>query len=229
MDNASEFLQIYKDLESWMKEKVAKNGYIDFPGMISELRGTNRQIHTNYTFLKKMGDLRNVITHEKTVIAQPSDEVIREFRKLAESIMMPPKLMQYCAKDPSALSKDVLLPTVLHYMCEYDYSQVIVQDNGEYRLLSREGISKWIEANIETDIVSIKETKVAEILTHEDKVNCRYVDRSTDVFTFLDIIGSPKKRYQAVIVTEHGDSREKPIGIATAWDAGVIIKEMNIA
>jgi len=229
MDNASEFIQIFKELECWMRVKIAKSGYSDFPSMISELRGSDRQIHSNFNFLKKMCDLRNVITHERTVIAQPSDEVVREFGRLVDSIMRPPKLMEYCAKYPSTLSKGMLLPAVLHHMGENDYSQVIVQDDGEYRLLSREGISKWVEANIEIDIVSIKETKVVDVLTHEDEENCKYVDRSTDVFAFLDIISSPKKRFQAVIVTEHGKSKEKPIGIATVWDAGEIVKNLNLA
>lgn len=229
MDNASEFIQIFKELECWMRVKIAKSGYSDFPSMLSELRGTNRQIHNNFNFLKKMGALRNVITHEKTVIAQPSGDVVCTFKKLTEFIMEPPKLLQHCTKNPSTLSKEILLPAVLHHMCEKDYSQVIVQDNGEYRLLSREGISKWVEANIETDNVSIKKTKVADVLTHEDEKSCEYVDESTDVFTFLDIVSSPNKRFQAVIITKHGKSKEKPIGIATVWDAGEIVKKLNLA
>lgn len=154
---------------------------------------------------------------------------VSKFGNIVESIMMPPKLVQYCTMNPSVVSKSTSLPDVLHRMFENDFSQVIVQDGAEYRLLSREGISKWVESNIDTDLVSIKETKVSDVLRHEDKTNCEYVDRSTDVFAFIDIIGSPKKRVQAVIVTEHGKSNEKPIGIATVWDAGVLFSKLNIA
>jgi len=229
MSNVSEFIQIFKELENWMKERVEQKEYMDFPKTVLYLEGSYRQIRSNSPFLLKMGKLRNVLVHEKTVIAEPSDDVVGKFRSIVESIMKPPKLVQYCTMNPSIVRESTSLPDVLHRMLENDFSQVIVQDGREYRLLSREGISKWVESNIDTDLVSIKETKVSDVLIHEDKGNCEYVGRSTDVFAFIDIIGSPKKRVQAVIVTEHGNPNEKPIGIATVWDAGMIISRLNIA
>lgn len=124
--------------------------------------------------------------------------------------------------------KDTFLPDVLRHMCKHDYSQVIVQDDANYRLLSREGVSKWVEANINNEFAIISGTKVSEVLAYEEKLNCEYVDRSTDVFAFLDIFSNPKRRVQAAIVTEHGKSNEKPIGIATVWDAGEIINNLNL-
>jgi CBS domain-containing protein len=179
-----------------------------------------------------MGQLRNVIVHgenyDETIIAVPNGDVVTKFHRIAESIMKSPLLLEYCSKNPPYVSEDISLPEVLRNMFKHDYSQVIVESCGEYRLLSREGVSKWVEANIDNDLVSIAETRVEDVLPHEDITNCEYVNRSTDVFAFIDIIGSPKKRVQAVIITEHGKPDEKPLGIATVWDAGVILSKLNL-
>ncbi len=232
MSNASEFIQIFTRFENWIREKAGIGKYVSFDGCIAKLENSNRQIRFHSYFLQSMGRLRNAIVHaenyDETIIAVPNDEVVARFRKTTESIMISPKLLEYCSKNPLYVAKDISLPYVLHLMFENDYSQVIVQDGSEYRLLSREGISKWVESNIDTDLVSIKETKVSDVLMYEEKTNCEYVSRSTDVFAFIDIIGSPKKRVQAVLVTEHGNPNEKPIGIATVRDAGVIFSKLNI-
>jgi len=229
MDNASELIQIFIKLESWMRERADKSGHMSFPDMIANLKGTYRQINVNSSFLEKIGKLRNVLVHEGFTLAEPSKEVVCKFRSIVELIMIPPRLLQYCAKEPFTISEGEYLPDVLHHMCDNDYSQVIVKENENYRLLSREGVSKWVEANISNEFAIISGTTVAEVLSYEDKLNCKYVDRFTDVFVFLDIFSDLKRRVQAVIITEHGKSNEKPIGIATAWDAGKIIKELNIA
>lgn len=232
MNNASEFIQIFTKLENWMRDKARIGKYAAFDSCIAKLEISNRLIRSNSYFLQKMGQLRNVIVHgenyDETIIAVPNSDVVAKFRKIVESILESPRLLEYCSKNPPCVSKEISLPEVLRNMFEYDYSQVIVESCGEYRLLSREGVSKWVEANVDNDLVSITETRAEDVLPHEDITNCKYVNRSTDVFAFIDIIGSPKKRVQAVIITEHGKPDEKPLGIATIWDAGVILSKLNL-
>jgi CBS domain-containing protein len=232
MNNASEFIQVFTKFENWIRKNAKIGNQATFEGCIAKLENSNRLIRSNSYFLRSMGRLRNAIVHadnyDETIIAVPNDDVVTKFRKIVESIMKSPMLLEYCSKNPPYVSKDISLPEVLRNMFEHDYSQVIVENCGEYRLLSREGVSKWVEANIDTDLVSITETKVADVLPHEDNTNCEYVGRSTDIFAFIDIIGSPKKRVQAVIITEHGRPDEKPLGIATVWDAGVILSKLNL-
>jgi CBS domain-containing protein len=232
MSNASEFIQIFTKFENWMRENAKIGKYASFDGCIAKLEDSNRLIRSHLYFLQSMGRLRNAIVHaenyDETIIANPNDQVVAKFRKITELIMKAPMILEYCSKNPPYVSKDVSLPKVLRLMFEHDYSQVIVENDGEYRLLSREGISKWVEANIDNDVVSIAETKVSDVLPHEDTTNCEYLSRVSDVFAFIDIIGSPKKRVQAVIITENGKSNEKPVGIATVWDAGVIFSKLNL-
>lgn len=232
MNNASEFIQIFTKLENWMRDKARIGKYAAFDSCIAKLEISNRLIRSNSYFLQKMGQLRNVIVHgenyDETIIAVPNGDVVTKFRKIAESIMKSPLLLDYCSKNPSYVSKEISLPVVLRNMFKNNYSQVIVDSCGEYRLLSREGISRWVEANIDNDLVSITETIVEDVLPHEDIANCEYVNRLTDVFAFIDIIGSPNKRVQAVIITEHGNPDEKPLGIATVWDAGEILSKLNL-
>lgn len=229
MDNASTFIRIFKEFEDWMGKKTKKTGYVGFSDMLHELKGQHGLIQGNVQFLQKMAEVRNVITHNKDILIQPTDQVVEQFRTLIALITKPPGLLQYCAKNPTTVSEEEFLPGVLRQMGAHDYSQIIVRGEKKYRLLSREGVSKWIEANIENDLVSIGDTKVADVLAHEDEGTCEFVGRNTDVFVFLELLSDPKRRIQAVIITERGRPNEKPLGIATAWDAGAIIKELSIA
>ncbi|MBI9096710.1 MAG: hypothetical protein JEY71_17765 [Sphaerochaeta sp.] len=80
-----------------------------------------------------------------------------------------------------------------------------------------------------SDLISIKETIAEDILQHQDQKTCRFFNSNIDVFEFVDIITSAEKTVQAVIVTQNGKVTEKPLGIATMWDAGYILSELGSA
>ena len=61
-------------------------------------------------------------------------------------------------------------------MKEHDFSQLVVQDQkGTHRLITREGIAKWLEESIEDDVVSIRETTIEQVLRCEDKEACCFL------------------------------------------------------
>lgn len=228
MSSASEFIQIFTRLENWMRDRAKIGSYVTFEYCVDKLKSSHKLINRHSYFLESMGRLRNAIVHaenfDKTIIAEPNNEIVERFRSISELIMEPPTLLKCCHGEPSIVTIDTSLPEILRIMLAHDFSQVIIQDGCTYRLLTREGISKWLEANIVSDIVSIKETKAADVLAHEEQENCRFVGRNTDIFTFIEEISSPEKRVHAVIVTANGKKTEKPIGIATLWDAKDIIR-----
>jgi len=228
MRNASEFIRIFTKLENWMSRNLGQSNHDTFQGMVEKLEQRNKQIRHYSYFLKSMGRLRNAIVHaenyDETIIADPNDEVVNKFKLIAESIINPPKLLGHCLMKPSIISRNASLGEVLRIMQENDFSQVIIQDKDEYRLLSREGVSKWLESNISGDSVVVNNVTVAEVLEYEELDRYAYVNRGIDILSFVELISSPEKRLQAVIVTETGRMNETPLGIATLWDANEIIR-----
>lgn len=233
MSNALEFIKNFTSLENWMTNKLNSKEYEPYSLLIYKLGIDNRQIKQYASFLRRMGDLRNAIVHSdkypEFIIAEPNDRIVQEFKLISEQIMQPPALLAYCAKNPRCILLDTPLPEILSLMSTNDYSQMLVKTEKTYQLLSREAISKWLESNITSDRISIKETTAEDILQHEDQKNCRFVGRNIDVFEFVDIITSAEKTVQAVVVTQNGKDTEKPLGIATMWDAGVILAKLGSA
>jgi hypothetical protein len=104
-------------------------------------------------------------------------------------------------------------------MRKNDYSQIITDYNERYVILSTEGISHWLEYKSSDDIISLRETKLQDVIRFEPKGTCVYM-RGTDTVDearerFTADIG---KRVASALVSEHGRSSEKPINIITPWD-----------
>ena len=104
-------------------------------------------------------------------------------------------------------------------MRENDFSQVIVLRDGQHKILSSDGIARWLEAKSNEDIISLSEVRLSEVLTFELKDSFIYLkandtaDRAREVFA--NDVG---KRIFCILVTESGNAREKPINIVTPWD-----------
>ena len=231
MSNASEFIKDFTALESWMTNKLNSKEHETFHTTVYKLGIENRQIRQYSSILRRMGDLRNAIVHSdrypEFIIAEPNEETVNEFKQISELIMQPPALLTFCGRNPSSVALNTPLPEILSLMSTKDYSQILVQKENTYHLLSREAISKWLESNITSDIISIKDTTAEDILKHGDPRACRFVGKNIDVFEFVDIITSAQKAIQAVVVTQNGKDTEKPLGIATIWDAGVILATLG--
>lgn len=104
-------------------------------------------------------------------------------------------------------------------MRESDFSQVVVKaDDGANRLVTREGIARWLEANIEEELVHLGDVTLADIFAHENPESYTYAARSDALPEIMELFANSVAKLRAVLITENGKSHETPLKIVTPWD-----------
>lgn len=220
---SNEFIAVYNQLDGWMRSILKEGNDRSFSAILKELATRYPAIDRNYKFLQDMADVRNLVVHTSqntgVGLAVPTQAVVDEFRGIAAMITDPPALLSYSVKNVQVRSVQDSLSSALREMGAHDYSQLLVKDsNGTHRLLTREGIAAWLEQSIEDDLVSIGETTVEQVIRFEDEQACRFLGRGADIWEGLNAFSDPKRRIQAIVLTQHGRASEQPLGLVTAYD-----------
>jgi len=176
--------------------------------------------------------LRNALVHYRgpsgEFIAEPSEQSLREFERIVQAITSPPKIISLVGKSDRRLcSPQDPLMNALQDMGKEDYSQVIVQTEGELSLLTVEEIAKWLEKQAWKDTISLQEATIADAQSaaaQEDKQaknvgfmsQDQTIDDAKQKFMLAFEQGEP--RIYALLITENGEPTEDPLGIVTPWD-----------
>lgn len=103
-----------------------------------------------------------------------------------------------------------------------NYSQIVVRINGVLRLLTIDGMARWLAAQDTRRPISLETVTIRDVLKYErkDNVECVGTDLSVlDVRTyFSNRLDSSKPNLVALIITDSGKPTGKPLGIITAAD-----------
>jgi CBS domain-containing protein len=217
------FLEAFNKLESWLRQQTASDTYIKFAQLVDICSTTNSVVETHCNYLKSLGNLRNAIVHGRsfptTILATPEPTVVEDFNAICEEIYKPDTVYKIAAKQIAPYPKEEYLHKALRAMGTHDYSQVIVQvTDDEFGLITREGITKWIEANFKEEIVNLKDVTLADIFALEDINTWDYIARKQSVYDASTRFGNNERRIQALLVTENGRKNERPLGLITFWD-----------
>jgi len=228
MANADTFLKIFNTLEDWLKTEYSKDRHIPFYQLLEIASSKNRAVSHHQNFLKHMGNLRNVILHDKDfpskILADPRSDIVAEFSNISEKIMEPMTILSKAVKDFEIFTPKTELSEVLPLMRDNDFSQVMtILDDGSISLVTREGVAMWVEANIEDDLISIRDATLQDILPYEDDASWICIARDTNIYEGIQSLSNPSHRIQALIITESGSPKQKPIGLFTIWDMKEIL------
>ena len=229
MSNAEKFIGTYNALEDWLKTKYNQGRHDSLFHLIAAASEKNRAVQQHQPFLKSMGDLRNAILHDREfpqkIIADPREDIVAEFETVLTKIREPMKLITKASSQLEYFTPQTKLSHILELMREKDYSQVIVQNlDDTFGLITREGISMWVEANIDEDVVSIKETLLEDVLSYEKEQCWVFVPRQINIYDGVAELSNPSHRIQALLITENGLSHQKPLGLFTIWEMKEILK-----
>jgi hypothetical protein len=228
MNKANIFLQIYNELDDWLRKQVNMDKNSSFNQVINEATRRNIAVMHYKNFLKKMAELRNVIIHDSSyppeIIATPNDETVNKFTNIFKQLTSPPKLYSISSKVDKIFTIDDKLEDILIYMTDNDYSQVIVYGEKRYHLITGESITIWLGNKIHEDILSIKETILESLLDVDIEKSWKFVSQTTDVFEAIKHFESINNRIQALAINPSGKNHEKPTYICTAWD---IVRKFN--
>lgn len=225
MRPADEFVELYNQAADYLGQKIGENTWSSFYQLIDRAETAQLLSRPDARRLRRYGDLRNPIVHDprypSQVIAEPTPETIAEFAAILQRIIAPRRLSSF-RRQLQLFSKADKLAAALSYMREHDYSQVLVRDNSALALLTAEGITKWLEEQIEQDIISLADATIGDALVWESTTNFKVmglsatVDMAQDAFASAVELGNPQ--LIAIVITQNGRLHEAPLGIITPWD-----------
>ncbi len=228
MEKVETFLALYNKLDEYLRRNAGQGRRdLSLGQRLDALVEKHPTFRRSAAKLKDYGDLRNSIIHHRDpnggVIAVPTDEALREFDQLVQAILSPLKLLpRFQNVHIRAFHPREPLVAALQHMREYDYSQVVVQEESKISLLTVEGIARWLEEQAQEEMIIMQEATIADALKYEPAESVVIMRRDQTVYEAMEIfqraIEQRKPRIYALLITEHGKATEHPLGIITPWD-----------
>jgi predicted transcriptional regulator len=226
MSNAESFLSSFNKIEAWLKSKTGRQNDFSFTQMIHALRQKNALVKNYHDDLYQFASLRNAIVHTRQndkVIAQPHDEVVKQIQVIEEILSSPP-LVKLSGNMITA-RENMKLEELLHLIHQNSFSQIPLLDENSHviEILNTNTISRWLAASIPDDIISIRETRITDLLQHiEYKNNYRFITKNTNLFEaadlFLHHVSKTNHNLDAILITVNGKKNQKPLGIVCIED-----------
>ncbi|MCK5344656.1 MAG: hypothetical protein KAR20_14680 [Candidatus Heimdallarchaeota archaeon] len=222
-----EFIKLFNELESVLRQKINVHDYITFHRMVELVAEKDYVVRRNQRYLQRLANLRNAIVHDTgypyKIIADPRKETLDILKNLLETITNPPKLIpKFQNSQLRFFDLHDLLISSLSYMDENEFSQVVVEDNDNYRILSSEGIIGWLRSSNNVGLVDIENATIGDAIPFENIEECGYLSRNDPIELAIELfektIQNGIARLNAILVTHSGKSTEKPLGIITPWD-----------
>jgi Predicted transcriptional regulator with C-terminal CBS domains len=167
------------------------------------------------------------------VLAEPHDSVVKNIMEIAAKLESPKIISDVIQKQKiSTFSPEDNLSKILNKIKNNKFTQFpIFSSKGFEGILSENGITNWLAANIKEDIISISETKVADILLcEESKENFRFINRRTSIYEVEDYFQKFTNQGQSngcllILNNPKRLTNEQDIlGIVTPWDLTEIDK-----
>jgi hypothetical protein len=224
MEKVDVFLTLYNSLNDYLEQNAGQAS--SFVDRLEALAPKHRIIRQNIAKLKDYRDLRNILVHRHDpnggIIAIPTEQALQEFEQIVQTLVSPSKLIPQFQRDIHLFFPSDPLAIALRYMGDNDYSQVVVQAEKNFSLLTVEGIARWLEEQAKDEIIDIKDAHIEDAQKHERAENVSFMNRNQTaddaLSTFRLAIEQKRPRIYALLITERGKLTEKPLGIVTPWD-----------
>ena len=218
--NAQRFLDAYARIEKILYEIIRETKYVPFSQMITRASRENLIISARANDLRQYHELRNAIVHnrgrENEVIAEPCDSVTDDIEKIADMLESKHELLSIASSPVIAVGKDDSISSAYRLMRKMNTSKIPVYHNGVYAgLITMEEIAGWALENRN------EEDSVSSSLTERKNERVLFVKKNAPLQMSLRSYESSLKHgltLLAILITEHGLPKEKPLGIITVAD-----------
>lgn len=228
MSNAERFLNAYAVIEHEMNEIAGETKYIPFSQLLYKCAKSSWVVSRYQQSLREYNELRNAIVHlrdgKREIIAEPSDEVTADIEKIASLMETTENLWDYVSKPVKTLSPYDTVESAYHKMEALDSTKMPVYEGSQFvGMLAVEHICRWAMTDRDENKL------VKDILTSSKKDRVVFLKKSakaTDAVQAFENALNHGAQLLAVIVTEHGSQKEKPLGIITAKDFAVMINDI---
>ncbi|WP_010676370.1 CBS domain-containing protein [Bacillus timonensis] len=216
------FNRIHKALS-----KMVKNVHGDIFSQLVAYGAKRHAIIRSYKDeLLQFARLRNAIVHEKLradfYIAEPHQEVVERIEEIA-AILEKPVTALSISNNPvlyfnfHSSIKDVILAIHNHSYTKFP----VYKDGICIGMLTSGAIMKWMAKQLSNDTIELVNIRVGEVIPYETKHLIDFVNQDCDIFAVEEMFEKRHahgRKLEAVIITENGQTEEKPLGIITSWD-----------
>lgn len=226
--NSERFLNAYTVIEERLNRIAGGYHYRSFPQLLVQCAGRNRMVRRYAETLREYAELRNAIVHQRDsameVIAEPTDRVTADIEKLARLLAEEHSLLDYASRPVQTVTPSASIQEAYELLAGLDSTKLPVYEGGCYAgLLTMEAIAHWgIYRDAPDDTVaSIMSRGLSSrvlFLAQEESVDAA-------VHAFEKAMNSGRKS-PAILITEHGSTQEKPLGILTCFDLPKILSAM---
>lgn len=236
MKNSERFLNAFVAIEKYLQSRCGLDQWVPFSKLIEVASETMPEVKKYINDLKEYGELRNAIVHNRRdndyVIAEPNAAAVEDIEKIRDFIKKPPIIFPLFERSVLSHDMNASIGTAVKEMSERNYSQIPIMSTGKFKaLLTTDTISRWLGANVADDLVSLKETKIDDVLKFCENPNSfLFVARNTSLFKVLEYFDEFEKRgkrLEALLITASGNQNEKIIGIITISDLPKLLREIK--
>ena len=218
--NAKRFLDAYARIEKKLYEIIRETKYIPFSQMITRASRDNLIISSRANDLRQYHELRNAIVHNRgkdnEIIAEPCDSVTEDIVSIAEMLEKKHEILSIASSPVVTVSWNDSIHHAYQLMRKMNTSKIPVYQDGVYAgLVTMEEVAGWaLENRNETDCVEtiLTERKNERVLFVKKNVGLQAVMRSYEYSL------KHGTTLLAILITEHGSAKEKPLGIITVAD-----------
>lgn len=230
---SDKFLQIYNELDSFMRRELKLGDEADHAFMISEMARQGHRVFETFLFeLRAFARLRNAIVHNPyqkiaSPIAEPHPDIVKKYEKIVRLLVHQPKALSMAipAHKIYTATLDTPVQEVMGIMLSRSYTHVpIIQDGKVVGVFSENTLFCYLASHKDALIMNdIKMQDFADFISFESHKNEYYefINRETNIFEVEEIFaqGLKKlKRIAVVYVTENGNPSERLLGMITVWD-----------
>lgn len=226
-NNSKRFIRTYNQIDSALRVQGDMKRSISYTEAVRKAARTNSIVAKYEDALIDYGRLRNAIVHNSDpdlAIAEPHDEVVEEYEKIAELICTPPLAVKsnICNKVISTIEYNVSLKEVMEYGYKSGFSNIPIFKDGMLIGVANAGkIAEVIGKKIyeKQDINSfLEKTTIEEVL--REFTNDNYYTIANEKITLDKVLNlfTENRKLLVILITKSGTLLEPPLGIITISD-----------
>lgn len=224
--NSMRFLSAFNNIEYAIKTRYNMNRSMGFSEAVRKAVAFNFTIRKYEDDLISYGRLRNAIVHDNGdyVIAEPHTEVVEKIEKIERLLTTPPKALEVVARrDVLSVHSSKSMREVIMIIASSSYSNIpVFNDDNEIIGIANgqkmlDSFGKFLLSG-GNETAFLDSVKIEDMLSKIENSNYyAFANKDITVEQALSLFHQNSKLL-AVLVTENGGAKEKPLGIMTGSD-----------
>ena len=227
VQNSDRFLTAFNRIDHTMRDIVGMKDFIPFYRLVDQAKKRSPLVRKYEDDLRSYADLRNAIVHHRIspdyIIAEPHIQVVEKIEHI-DGVLARPKLVgQLFRKRVMSFQTTDSLQHTLKAIRKRKYTQFPVYNGTAFQgLVTTVGITNWLATSMAGQHFPRRTPILQDILHHEkNEVNYKFISRYITIYEAEEIFkqGVERgRRFEALLITEHGKPHQKLIGIVTPID-----------